>query len=129
MALYDMACSSCETVTEVQCAIAECETQRCAKCASTLNIVFSPTHNIYIPRVYGSVYSDLFGTSSEKEYRAAHPDLEILSHSRTAKSDRSRKKAERDKVIAEGKDIERTLIGRGQLKKYDVEAGSMASEV
>ena len=129
MALYDMACPACQTVSEVRCAIAERESQKCAACTAVLTPLFSPPTQIVIPRAFGVAYSDLFGTSSEKDYRAANPDLEVVSPSRTAKSDRQRKKAEREKVIAEGKDIERTLIARGQLKKYDVEAGAMPADV
>lgn len=129
MALYDMQCERCNTVTEVQCLIAERETQKCAACTATLTPLFSPPTQIVVPRAFGYAYSDLFGTSSEKDYRAANPDLEVVSKSRTIKSDRQKRKEERDKIIAEGKDIERTLKGRGQLKKYDVEAGSMSADV
>ena len=129
MARYDYHCSACDITMEHTCPIAERESQTCIQCGAKAELLFSPPTQIVIPRAFGAVYSDLFGTSSEKEYRKEHPELEVISPSRTTKSDRQKRKEERDKIIAEGRDIENTLKARGQLKRYDVEAGSMPAEV
>ena len=129
MARYNYHCSACDITMEHTCPIAERESQTCIQCGGAAEFLFSPPTQIVIPRAFGQAYSDLFGTSSEKEYRKANPDLEVVSQSRTTKSDRQRRKEERAKTIAEGKDIENTLKARGQLKKWDVEAGSTKSDV
>ena len=124
MARYDMACKKCKTTVEVSCPIAGRESQKCATCRKTLTPLFSPPSTIVIPNSFRYVYSDLFGTSSEKEYLKANPTLERVNQS-TSHDVRSQKKRERDKIIKEGNDVERQLLATGVLKKpIQVEAGS-----
>lgn len=115
---------------EQTCLIAERESQTCIQCGRPVEPLFSPPTQIIIPRAFGQVYSDIFGTSSEYEYRKAHPDLEVVSHSRTLKGDKQRKKEERDKIIKEGLEVEKVLLAQGDLKRpIEVKAGAMASDV
>lgn len=103
--------------------------QVCGSCGEQVELLFSPPTVFITPEAFKHSYSEMFGTTSEKDYLRANPNLEIMSHSRTPMTDRKRKADERKKIIEEGKDVERVLIGRGQLKKYNVEAGSMTSDV
>lgn len=129
MAKYDQHCSKCNKTLEVECSIAEYDNQSCPKCGTILSVLFTPTKNIIAsPRTFKNTFTELYG-KSEKEYIKDNPDAEIISQSRTAMSDRRRKKMEREKSIAEGLDVERHLKAQGKLKKYDVVAGSMPSDV
>jgi len=97
--------------------ISERESQLCHQCGGSVEPLFSPPTQIVIPRAFGVAYSDLFGVSSEKDFRKEHPELEVLSPSRTLKGDKQRKKEERDKEIKEGLDVERALLAQGKLKR------------
>lgn len=128
MALYDMQCDNCNTTLEVRCAIAERENQKCATCSAPLTPLFSPPTTVVIPNAFKVVFSDLFGTSSEKDFLKENPGLERPA-SKSQHSEREKKAAERSRIIREGQDIEKALIAQGKLKRYDVEAGSTESDV
>jgi len=134
MANYEMRCDICKVVVEVRCLIAQRETQKCATCCGALIPLFTPTTNIYIPNAFRYSFSDLFGTSSEKEYLKEHPELERINHSTfVSAEDRRKKKVEKAKKEAD--EIERainanrTLRGQEPKQIVKIEAGSMESDI
>lgn len=130
MAVYDMRCVECATVVEVRCSMSEREIQTCATCNEPLTPLFSPPTNIVIPNAFHYAFSDLFGTSSEKDFLKENPNLERVSKSGLDDSDRARKRRQRDKEIKEGLDVEKALLAQGKLKKpITVESGSMQSDI
>lgn len=115
---------------EYSCLIAERHSQTCIQCGGAVEFLFSPPTQIIIPRAFGHSFGELFGTSSEKEYRKEHPELEVISPSRTYKGEKQKKKEERDKIIKEGLEVEKVLLAQGDLKKpIEVKAGAMDSDV
>lgn len=130
MALYDMQCDKCEAVVEVRCSISEREHQVCGTCSAPLTPLFSPPTQIVIPNAFHYAFSDLFGTSSEKDFHKANPGLERVSHSQTDNSERAQKRRKRESEIKEGLDVEKALLAQGTLKRpIKVEAGSQKSDV
>lgn len=89
------------------------------KCGATLNPLFSPPSIIYVGKAFGYAFSDLFGTSSEKQYHKDNPGLIRMNksdHSFVSKREERRKKSnEADRTVA---DIEgamkanRTLVAK-----------------
>ncbi len=109
MPLYDFACSTCDTIIEWRCSISERENQRCAICNNALSPLFSPNTNVFIPIAFGYGFSDLYGTSSEKEFLRSNPDLIPHGEAQNIKSrkDVIRERAEQaDKEVA---NIERAM--------------------
>jgi len=130
MAKYDYHCSTCALTMEHTCPMAEREAQTCIQCGGAVEFLFSPPSVIRIPEAFRHSFSELFGTSSEKDYRKENPGLEVVSHSRTHKGEKQKKKEERDSIIKEGLEIEKTLLAQGNLKRpIKVEAGSTESDV
>lgn len=130
MARYDGHCSACDITLEYTCSIADRESQTCIQCGGAVEPLFSPPTVIRIPPSFKYAYSDLFGTSSEKDYRRANPDLEVASHSGTDNSERAKAKRERERDIKEGLEVEKTLLAQGKLKRpIQTEAGSTDSDV
>lgn len=115
MPTYDMQCDTCETVTEVRCQFSQRETRECGKCGLTLTPLFSLNANFYIPNSFRYSFSDLFGTTSEKDFIKAHPDLVPVSELQNiegAKEKVEREGREADAVVA---DIERAMIANRTL--------------
>ena len=130
MARYDFHCSACDITMEQTCSIAERESQVCIQCGATVELLFSPPTQISIPSAFRYAFSDLFGTSSEKEFHKANPGLERVSKSGVDHSERAQKKRERDNIIKEGLDVEKALLAQGKLKRpITTEAGSTDSDV
>ena len=130
MAKYDGHCSACNITLEYTCAIAERESQVCIQCGGQVDSLFSPPTQIRIPEAFRHSFGELFGTSSEKEFHLANPELEVISPSRTYKGEKQKKKEERDKAIKEGLEVERVLLAQGDLKRpIKVEAASSDSDV
>jgi len=125
MAIYDMACGKCDTVVEVKCAIADCDTQHCATCNTLLDISFNPTSNILIKESFRHSFSELFGVTSEKDYLKEHPELERVNPSTfVSAADKRRRRVEKaNKDVA---DIEkairanRSLVGNGDPSKEPI---------
>lgn len=104
MARYDMRCDTCHTKVERVCAIAARESQTCDRCGATLIPLFSPPTTVVIPNAFKYSFSQLFGTTSEKDFLKEHPELvptreaEHVEHPR----DRARrKKQDADKYVAD----------------------------
>lgn len=115
MPTYDMSCPTCETTIERRCLISERETQACEDCGATLTPLFSPNFNVFIPRAFGYSFSDLFGTSSEKEYLKENPGLEKVNPTtfKSQREIRAERKAEADRTVA---DIERAIKANKTLR-------------
>lgn len=129
MAVYDFSCSACGLIMEMTCPIAERESQLCIQCGSRVEPLFSPPSQVIIPNAFRYSFSDLFGTSSEKDYLKANPNL-VRSNPSTSNDIKARKRRERDREIKEGLDIEKSLLAQGKLKRpITVEAGSEAASV
>lgn len=137
MALYDMRCEACNNEVEVSCPIADRESQSCGTCNNTLTPLFSPPTNIRIPPNWNIAFSDLFGTTSEKDYLKENPNLERLNMS-TFRSQKSIRQSRLEKANKEAADIEqaiianRTLVGNksGNKKKpIETEVGSMTPDI
>lgn len=109
MPTYDMQCDNCETVTEVRCLISERETRECEACGLLLTPLFTPNGNFIIPNSFRYSFSDLFGTTSEKDFIKANPDL-VPSHE-LDNIESARDKLEREGREADAKvaDIERAM--------------------
>jgi hypothetical protein len=96
--------------------------QKCNDCGQPLILLFSPPANIYTPEAFKHSFSELFGTTSEKDYireskeqgreltRINHSD-----HSFVSARDKRRKRYEEAKAvdadITQAMLANRTLVG------------------
>lgn len=130
MPKYDFNCVSCDEVQEHNCHYEERNQIRCAHCATLLEPLFSPPTQIRIPESFRHSFGELFGTSSEKDYRKDNPNLEIVNPSGADNSERAKARRERERTIKEGLDVEKVLLAQGKLKRpITTEAGSTDSDV
>lgn len=109
MARYDMRCESCDSKVERECPIAECEAQPCDTCGATMTLLFSPPSVIFIPNAYKYAFSDLFGTSSEKDFLKANPDLVPAREVNVAERPKERMRRKSEQAARDIADIERAI--------------------
>jgi hypothetical protein len=115
---------------EQTCPIAERESQVCIQCGGHVEPLFSPPSVIRIPEAFRHSFSELFGTTSEKDFHKANPDLERVNPSGADNSERAKARRERERTIKEGLDVEKSLLAQGKLKRpITTEAGSTKSDV
>lgn len=115
---------------EHTCLIADREAQTCIQCGGEVEFLFSPPTQIRIPESFRHSFSELFGTSSEKDFHKANPGLERVNPSGADNSERAKARRERERTIKEGLDVEKSLLAQGNLKRpITTEAGAMASDV
>lgn len=124
MAKYDFECASCDWSGERSCSIADADALHCEQCGSPLTKLFSPPSSIYVPRAFKYVFSDLFGTSSEKDFLKENPNVERVNMS-TFTPARDRLRSQWAKAKQEGEDVERALntsatVNGGRAKRIKV---------
>src|SRR3990167_8670112 len=83
MARYDFQCTPCGLAEERECPMDDREKQTCTDCGLTLTLLFSPPDpaNVYIREAFRHSFSELFGTTSEKDYHRENPNLTRINHS------------------------------------------------
>lgn len=102
--------------------IAERESQVCGKCGGPVKQLFTPTTNISIPQAFGYTFSDLYGTSSEKDWLKDNPDAVRVNRStfKTKREQNEAKWAANNRKVA---DLEKNLMAQGKLKKPRAKKG------
>ena len=126
MPTYDFRCDPCGVTEERTCMIAERESQVCGRCGGPVVQLFTPTTNISIPQAFAYAFSDLYGTSSEKEYvdkmeKAGTPVTRV--NRSTFKTKREQQEAKWAANNRKVEDMERTLMAQGKLKKPRAKKG------
>ena len=116
MPLYDFRCDNCKTIIERRCLFSERESQRCEACASPLDPQFSLNSNVFIPERFRHSISELWGTSSEKDYLKEHPNLIPYSETANMKTKRERDDAEAAAADAYVTDVNKALRANKTLR-------------
>ena len=94
--------------------IAERESQRCNGCGGPVTQLFTPTTNFNIPQAFKHSFSDLFGTTSEKDWLKEHPEATRVNPS-TFKTRREKDESRWAKAHKDAADIEHALRANATL--------------
>ncbi len=122
MATYDFRCKPCKLTEERSCMMAEADSQKCERCGKTMERLFSPTTNVYVPQSFKYATSDLYGTSSMKDWLKDNPTATRINRStfKTKREMNEAKWAANNRKVA---DMEKALIAQGKMKRPRAKKG------
>jgi hypothetical protein len=95
--------------------MAEREHQQCSTCGKVMKQEFSPPSTIYTPEAFKHSFGELFGTSSEKDYRKANPHAVPQESPSRFRTRRQQDESRWAKARKDGAEVEQALRANATL--------------